>query len=150
MFRNTDSVNLKLDEERTKKAGEAIYEITMIGEPLQFDLGIVSYQPNKHYFSDLGSTPLGIGKDTYLFSYLIHDSAYQQRGLYVYSLKSGVFLFHAMSRPEIDCLFREMIIEEGALRGRPTRAILLAPLMWGMVRLCGWSHWNRKRKRSKQ
>ena len=41
MFRNTDSVNLKLDEERTKKAGESIYEVTMIGEPLQFDLGMV-------------------------------------------------------------------------------------------------------------
>ena len=147
MFRNTDNVNLKLDDEKTEKAGEAIYEVTMIGEPLQFDLGMVSYQANKHYWSDLGSTPLGIGKDTYFYAYLMHDSGYQQRGLYVYSLKSGLFLFHPMARSEIDNLFMEMIIQEGELRGKPTKAILLAPLMWSMIRLFGGSHWKRKGKK---
>lgn len=149
MFRNTDYIPIHLDLERTRKAGKSIYEVIMTDPPLQFDLGMVSYQPNKHFYSDLGSTPFGIGKDAYLFSYLIHDSGYQQRGLYVYSLKSGLFLFHPMTRSEIDNLFMEMIIQEGELRGRPTRAILLAPLMWSTVRIGGLFHWKRKLRQKK-
>jgi hypothetical protein len=146
MFTNTKGIELVLDLAKTKKHGKSIYEVTMPRPPLQFSFRGNVYQPDRHYFSDLGSTPGGIGKDEYLFSFLMHDSGYQHKGLFLWQFTAKKFTFHPMNRKEIDDLLYEMILVEGRMRGEPYQAKLCAPVIWSAVRMFGGIFWDGKIK----
>jgi len=94
----------------------------------------VFIQPDRHGFTDMGSIPepvqLIIPKDRFLASFIIHDSACRERGLYFGSCPVSPFVFAPISSIRAHSLLREMILAEG---GAPWQA----RLVWAAVRAFG-------------
>ena len=71
----------------------------------------------KHMITDMGSVPLStqmfISKDGYLKSYIIHDSGYEEQGLWVARPGSDEFKFVHLSRLIVDDLLRACIRAQG-------------------------------------
>ena len=91
-------------------------------------------QPDRHGTTDMGSIPEAlqviIPKDRFLKSFIIHDSACRERGLYFSGCPARAFNFAPMSSRRIHDLLREMVLAEGG-------ASWQARLIWCAVRSFG-------------
>jgi len=100
-----------------------------------------AYRPDKHFFNDGASVPpllhCLIEPEGMEFSAILHDSAYEHKGLWVRALGEEVFTFRKMSRSEVDSLLRQMVVAEGRTESEG-RAIHAA------VFVAGWVPWYSK------
>ena len=89
----------------------------------------LAYQPNRSYMTDMGSIPQALQtllpKDSFLASFLLHDSGYTFGGHWI----EGEFI--PLPRSRVDWLLRECVLAEG---GGPA----IAQAIWLAVRACGW------------
>ena len=110
--------------------------------------GVYYWQPDRHYFSDMGSVPrlaqvfAAFGKDHYLLSYLFHDCAYTFKGLYRSDLGARFgYEFFALTRKQADEMLYDMIRAEGGWR-------ITAWAIYRAVRLGGWIGWGKGDERT--
>lgn len=93
-----------------------------------------SYRSDRHYYTDMGSVPklaqVFVPKDRFLKSFLMHDSAYKNGGLWVYWAPLQIWRFEHMVRDQVDELLAEMCEAEGAPG-------LEADAIWTVVRAGG-------------
>jgi len=122
---------------------KAIYEFRLKkNAPLTFEMPDgTRYRPDQHLAeTDMGSTPaslqLFLPKDEFLLSYIFHDSGYHHHGLYKKGPHGHTYVFHDMSRKDVDKLcLRRMIKVEGGGR-------IKVGLIYRLVRLCGGGPWK--------
>lgn len=99
------------------------------------------YRPNKHFLTDQGSVPrfaqTFIPKDRFLLSFLFHDSAYIDGGLWVCGTYDGEYKFVEMTRAEIDSMLYHMIRLEPCPGGCVSSSVV-----WIGVRLGGAFYWT--------
>ena len=73
------------------------------------------WQPNRHYFTDMGSVPkvgqLLIPKDRFLGFYL-HDSAYIEGGLWLKTLVAARFEFVRLPKSRVDEMLHDMCMAD--------------------------------------
>lgn len=117
---------------------KAIYEFTLNSRfplTLKFIDGFY-YRPNKHFFTDQGSVPrlvqFFVPKDRFLLSFIMHDSAYKDGGLWKCKEYDGEYKFYKMTRSESDYFLQQMILLEPTPGGLPS-----ALTVWIGVRLGG-------------
>jgi len=91
-------------------------------------------QPDRHGLTDFGSIPewfRGIVSETYApASFIIHDSACREHGLYFAPTMLGPFKFQGMCSPAVHRLLRLCVVAER--ENRP-----MAGLIWAAVRTGG-------------
>lgn len=125
--------------------GEQIWQFTNSARnPLTYTEGLVQYRPDRHFFTDLKSTPTMLqaiapqwfAKDGFPRSTIFHDSAYVHHGVYV--SVHGVFEFRALTRKQADEMLYNMVLAEG---GSKTAAMLI----YAGVRAGGSKGWNKVR-----
>ena len=110
------------------------------GAPLTFQFCDHGYvRPNKHFETDMGSIPeaaqLLIPKDLHNPSFVLHDSACIEHGLYFSASYDGVYTFCHMPSWRVHRLLRESLSAAGfTCRAR---------LVWFAVRTFG-PRWNGK------
>ena len=98
------------------------YEFTLDPDaPMTFAHAEGCYiQPDRHGWTDMGSIPeplqVLIPKDRYLDSYILHDSACREKGLYFSSTLAGPFVFAPMDSKAVHRLLHECILAEGGGR----------------------------------
>lgn len=77
-------------------------------------------QPDRHGITDMGSIPEPLQavfpKDRFLDSYILHDSACREHGLYFSSTPAGPYVFAPMDSRRVHRLLRECILAEGGGR----------------------------------
>lgn len=111
-----------------------------ISEPLTYRAMFGYYvQPDRHRAeTDLGSIPVPLRgffpESEFALSYILHDSACRDHGLWTAYTARGPFRFHWMTSLHVHYLLRESIVAEGGSAAR-------AATIWACVRLFGprWS-----------
>jgi len=70
-------------------------------------------RPDRHGYTDMGTVPLvlqwAVQKDAFLVSFIFHDSAWREGGLYFSDAYGGPYIFQAMHRSDSNALLKEMI-----------------------------------------
>jgi len=116
----------------------AVREVTLDKDaPLTLRVNDGCYvQPDRHFTSDLGSIPPpltaipGLERDRFPKSYLLHDSACDNHGLYFSSTLTGPFVFCEMPSESVHKLLRSSVRAEG---GNAVNAAAI----YAAVRSCG-------------
>ena len=98
---------------------------------------VLLLRPDTHFLTDLGSIPHRLQwwfpPDEFERAYLMHDSAYEDHGLWM--LCEGSWRFQALRRIEIESLLRDMVRSEGCGEYR-------AWMIWKAVLWFGRSTWD--------
>jgi hypothetical protein len=91
-------------------------------------------RPDRHGFTDMGSIPVGLQwlfqKDAFLVSYIFHDSAWREGGLYFSDAYGGPYIYQEMHRSSANGLLVEMIEAEGGMW-------ITRNVIWAAVTVCG-------------
>ena len=124
-----------------------LYEYTAHrSHPATFQFASKGYvRPDRHFFTDAASVPeaaqLIVPKDLHWPSFVLHDSGYlkdhnghQGHGLWFSSTLDGEYVWHPVTREEVDRLLRWSL----DAAGYPHRA----RLVWLAVRAGGWLTWG--------
>lgn len=135
-FLNPDGYRLAPNTSETIRQGKQVYDyISDDLKPLAYFTGTTKVHPAYRFPTDLGSIPSflqgmpGFSKDSWILSYLFHDSNCLQGGLWC----GKVFI--GMTREEADRLLYAMIAAEAALKGRKVQGAFCRPLIWLGVRI---------------
>jgi len=98
-------------------------------------------EPNRHYFTDMGSVGrllgLAIPKDRYLLAFLLHDSGYTFGGFWI----DGGFV--KFTRKQVDDLLYYMILVDPVKPLSSALRALSAKTIWLGVRIGGASFWKK-------
>ena len=98
------------------------YEFTLDPQaPLTFSRQVGLYiRPDRHGLTDLGTIPEQveaiISRSRFEASFIMHDSACRERGLYFSSTFDGPYVFCAISSDDAHRLLRRCIVAEGGWR----------------------------------
>jgi len=92
-------------------------------------------QPDRHRAqTDLGSIPPPLRslfpQDEFVRSYILHDSACRDHGLYLSYAQGSPFVLHEMESARVHEIMRESILADGGTKAR-------ARVIWGAVRAFG-------------
>jgi hypothetical protein len=100
------------------------------------------FRPDNHFFTDMGSVPrvlqILVPKDRFLLGFILHDSCYRFKGLWVSGNNGKSFLFTELLRAEADELLRLMAIYDPCPGNW-----LTSSAVWAGVRIGGWYGWGR-------
>lgn len=144
-FINPYNFDLDLDLKETEKQGKEIFEFTNNTlSPFHWLINGIAHYPDRHYKSDLSSTPRitrwirGFEPYRWKRSALGHDQMYQNGYLY---LRDGTKVY--FSREKADEFYKCCIIVEGELTEKQVLANIASPIQWVVLRIVGW--WNFKK-----
>lgn len=151
---STEPMGFKLDFLRRKIPLDRV--MLSLDFPLCFVSGRTgeTYRPMMCFASDKGSVPLlvqalavipgcNLRSDTWIKSYYLHDSAYQEGGLWIAVPDTEMEVrweFKKMTRIEVDLLLLECLEAEGA-------NLFERRAIYAGVRSGGWWSWNQWRKK---
>lgn len=105
----------------------------------------IRYRPDVVFSSDGGSIPdiiqrlpipfITLRRDVYKRAYFVHDSAYQQHGLWTWT--GDRWTFTPLDRGRVDALLYESLLADGANH-------VEASIIYAGVRAGGWVPWNKR------
>lgn len=108
-FLNPEGYSIVKDIERSTR-WNTIYEYTTGNPSLTYrDKHGNIWRPDNHYFTNQGTTPLGIGKDRFL-GYYLHDSACIFGGLWQWQGDKWVFV--KLTRRQADDMLYDMVLAD--------------------------------------
>lgn len=110
--------------------------------PLTLELpGGRRIRPDNHFLTDLGSIPPFLtplyGSASFEPAFILHDSGYEDHGLWVANPGADIFLFVRMDRRTVDRLLRIGVWADDGNRVDRT-------VIYGAVRAGGWGVWRRR------
>ena len=105
----------------------------------------IRYRPEMCFSSDGGSIPyslqniasmvpfINLKRDCFIRSYVLHDSSYQQHGLWTWA--GYRWVFNTLDRGRVDAILYESLLAEGANHAE-------ASIVYAGVRAGGWVPWR--------